>query len=434
MKRLLVVTADYYPYPSSNTNCYNPLLYILESEGWHIDIITRRHRKDIPYFEKESDTREVWRIDDRRTINTIRVNSLPQRNSNLFLKKIYCIYGYVSKAIYYLLFCFKHKEPRFSGWEKKKAEKKCMQLFELNQYEIILSISHPVITHEIIYKIIEKLKKSSVKCKWLIYEFDPFCYNEYLYGHNCYKKYFKKQVEFFEKCDGIILIPELYDFYQNTSFSVYKSKMYSIGFPNMKSVEIEKSNIKKFNLSNNVINCIYAGALTENLRDPQYAFKVFKECSENLLHWTIFSGSRLNFIKNDINQLDHIITVCPPVNQDTIFYFMKNSDILVNIGNSVAFQTPGKIFEYMALGKPIIHFSKIDNDPCLKYFKNYPMLLIINEKEAEPKQHAKKIEEFCIKYKGKQLSFEEVSNYIPELVSENITKQFTDLINNLASK
>ena len=76
---------------------------------------------------------------------------------------------------------------------------------------------------------------------------------------------------------------------------------------------------------------------------------------------------------------------------------LMNSDILVNIGNTVEFQIPGKIFEYMSTGKPIVHFSKLPEDPALKYLQKYPRVLIIKEWEGNDEQMVNHLEVFCNK-------------------------------------
>jgi hypothetical protein len=60
--------------------------------------------------------------------------------------------------------------------------------------------------------------------------------------------------------------------------------------------------------------------------------------------------------------------------------------IFWSIRNSVEFQIPGKIFEYMSTGKPILHFSKFSEDPAITYLKRYPKALIINEWERNIKE------------------------------------------------
>lgn len=427
LKRLLVITADYYPYPSSNTNCLEPLLFALEKDGWKIDIVTRRMREDSLCFEHPYPNRRVYRMDDIRTMHTIKVNervaNAKGRKIQSFLKGI----SFISKAFYYAKYCLKTKEPRFAGWNRNAVLEKCRALMNENKYTAILSVSHPVITHELAMQL---KKTSDDSVLWFLYEFDPFCYNEVLYGKNCCEKLEKEQHQLFSACDGIFLTKELYDFYQQTPFSSYREKMFAIPFSNMKRIEIDDHvHCDAVDFDEEYINCVFGGALLEDIRNPVYAINVFGSLTEEKVRLNLLSGSNVDFLTDALKQAKTAVRLYPPQPREEAYEVMLRGDILVNFGNTVVFQIPGKIFEYMAMGKPIIHFQKIKEDPCLKYLKNYPMVLIINEQENNIEKHGKMIADFCIKYKGQRLTYEEVSSFISEYTSEKVSSGFVDRMN-----
>ncbi|MFK2878778.1 glycosyltransferase [Rhodanobacter hydrolyticus] len=47
-----------------------------------------------------------------------------------------------------------------------------------------------------------------------------------------------------------------------------------------------------------------------------------------------------------------------------VLELQQQCDVLVNIGNALAAQTPGKLFEYLGSGKPILHCYSVDDDPA----------------------------------------------------------------------
>ena len=146
------------------------------------------------------------------------------------------------------------------------------------------------------------------------------------------------------------------------------------------------------------------------------------------------TGYPIEDLLHKMDDPNKVITVHGLQNRDTSYDTMLRADILVSIGNAVSFQTPGKIFEYMSMGKPIIHFQKIDQDPCLKYLQDYPMVLIIDERENDAEEHAQRIIEFAEKYRGKNLTFEEVAECIPQYTSKNITTSFVSAVNKLVNE
>ncbi|MDO1527644.1 glycosyltransferase [Fulvimonas sp. R45] len=47
-----------------------------------------------------------------------------------------------------------------------------------------------------------------------------------------------------------------------------------------------------------------------------------------------------------------------------VLELQRRCDVLVNIGNALAAQTPGKLFEYLGSGKPILHCYSEESDPA----------------------------------------------------------------------
>ena len=428
MKTILIITADYYPYPSSVTNCFEPFLQSLAKAGWDIDIVTRRIGNEVPLHEAKIGNRTIYRIDDPKTINTRKVNKLTTRFNNRFLQMLMKVWAFFSKSVFYMVFSFLRLEPRFGGWNKRKVLELCKKLNEQREYDIVMSVSYPVIAHQIAYNMIKTIEAPP---KWIWIEFDPFSHLEYIYGKNSFKRLLPLQLEYYKSCDRIVTTNNLFSLYSNQDeFKQFLNKMTPLSYANMKEIYVNEKNAADINTPKNKINCVYAGALKQSVRNPSYAIRVFSKLYEKV-HLTMMSGSRLGFIEGDLKEAEEAVTMYPPQTRDTAYLAMMRADILINIGNLVSFQTPGKIFEYMAMGKPIIHFSSIENDSCLEYFKNYPMVLIIKQYEKDIEQHRQEVLSFCKKYAGTTLPFSEVKKAMPELVSENITKEFMAVIDNV---
>lgn len=47
-----------------------------------------------------------------------------------------------------------------------------------------------------------------------------------------------------------------------------------------------------------------------------------------------------------------------------VLELQQDCDILLNIGNALSAQTPGKLYEYLGSGKPILHCFSVDGDPA----------------------------------------------------------------------
>jgi hypothetical protein len=74
---------------------------------------------------------------------------------------------------------------------------------------------------------------------------------------------------------------------------------------------------------------------------------------------------------------------------------MRESDVLVNIGNTSRNQLPSKVVEYAALGKPVINIAQIEGDSSTEFFGDYPKALSLMSDSDEPSaQQIKRAEEF----------------------------------------
>ena len=62
---------------------------------------------------------------------------------------------------------------------------------------------------------------------------------------------------------------------------------------------------------------------------------------------------------------------------------VNSSHCLLSIGNKNPNQIPSKVVEYLATGKPIIHFTEIDDDPVISLSNEFDNLLTINKDNTE---------------------------------------------------
>ncbi|MFN0015250.1 MAG: glycosyltransferase [Saprospiraceae bacterium] len=61
---------------------------------------------------------------------------------------------------------------------------------------------------------------------------------------------------------------------------------------------------------------------------------------------------------------------------------MRQMNVLVNIGNTTDYQLPSKVVEYLATGKPVLHFSYVERDPFIDFWGNTPGLLTLRVRDG----------------------------------------------------
>lgn len=199
MKRVLIIHGNYSPNPSSVANCMEPLIKRM-SEIYNVDIITDRKRIDIPEYESQ-DNIGIYRVDDYRIMNTVYSNELNKINSSKLLKIITSLFTKTLKTLYYIRYVLFAKEKGTGGWEVNRIYQKYCELSDTYEYDFVISVSQPFQSHYVAEKIKDK-KGDNIK--WIVFEFDPFSFNDELKAnHRLRKKMYIDEKRILEKCDSI---------------------------------------------------------------------------------------------------------------------------------------------------------------------------------------------------------------------------------------
>lgn len=124
---------------------------------------------------------------------------------------------------------------------------------------------------------------------------------------------------------------------------------------------------------------LFAGSMPRNIRDPKYLLELFRSMAQP--HWRLWFVGPSDFesLIDEAAAADSRIRRIGRVSHSQAQSYMATADYLVNIGNTLAYMVPSKIFEYMSFGKPVISTVKIPNDPCQPYLKLYDRALILDE-------------------------------------------------------
>lgn len=426
MKRILIIMGNHSPAPSSVSNCAAPIISKL-SERFDIDIIT--DRKSIQFEEYESKEKiNIYRIDDYRYMNTEAMNAAKSIKSKGLTHAFALLLTALLKLIYYLRYCIFTLEKGTGGWDAGMSVKKCIELHEKKNYSAVISFSLPYKCHYIAEKFI---KTQNDKIRWFVFQFDPFSYNDEIKMNFILRNKLKHdEMRIFNKCDKIFLTPELFKFYQNTPFNCFFDKTISVPFVNIKPIEYDTKSIKETKLDQSKFNCIFIGRLYKKIRNPGFALRVFLQMKNDIVFTLVTNytpeETGIAGIKTNLR-----IVFYPLQRRAVALDMLMKSDILVNIGNTVEFQVPGKIFEYMSTGKPIIHFSKSINDPSLRYFEKYPWVFILNEWEPITPELIDNLSVFCHENRGRKMEFDTVSKLLAEFDSEDVVTKFADTLEDI---
>ena len=96
------------------------------------------------------------------------------------------------------------------------------------------------------------------------------------------------------------------------------------------------------------------------------------------MYWYINSDSENIIKQNRFDSNKH--TFKSQVPRDEALKLMTESlHCLVSVGNLNPNQIPSKVIEYVATGKPVIHFAEISDDPVFEISKEFSNLFVITK-------------------------------------------------------
>lgn len=384
MKSVLFILDKFYPYNTAIVNCLNAIFEELKKENININVLTYRQNKCDKQYEFLNG------------INIYRVNDYYNMSNNKFLK---------------LTFWRLYRKIFFTNDIIKIGK----EIILRNKVNCVISCSYPFVTAQYALKL---TRKNDIL--FIAYQFDPHSNNMILDKKNKNKR-LKEEIETFSYVDKIFLPPENYEENMKTELKVLKDKYYPIDFA------LIKNNIANKPKKGKKIIFTFTGTFYENIRTPNDMLEFFKNIDMDYeLH--------LYYIAE--KTIDDVLLEYKKVFKDKLVLFnnkskkecdeaLKNSNIIVNIGNRIANQTPSKVFEYISMGKPIINFYNIENDTSKKVLKNYP--LVLNIKNDYTKEDIEKFNNFVLKNKDRVLTFEEIKEKYK--TAEDIAKEFIREVN-----
>jgi glycosyltransferase involved in cell wall biosynthesis len=191
------------------------------------------------------------------------------------------------------------------------------------------------------------------------------------------------------------------------------------------------SKVCRYILDSEKINLVYAGSIPYPLRNPEFILKIFENLScENAVLTFIGTNNCPSIFKTAQEKLSENLNVIGKLPRESVLKILQQADFLINIGNNNASMVPSKIFEYMAMGKPIISTYPIDNEPCTPYLKQYPLALLLDEREQDVQKTVEQVYEFLQNCKGRNMDYEELK----DVFYNNTPKAFIEIIDGLFLK
>jgi len=399
-KKILIVSHQYLPHLSPRTTRWKLLINELIKRGHKVTILTGTY----PDFDHNN--LNVIYLGNKNNINI--VSNLREKSKNIESKKL------MTKLFYNIL----KKIYRFIINNLAWPDYSMFWLYQIyknrnnisRDFDVIISVSLPFSSHIGAYIINKNEKKH-----WIMDIGDPFTLkinapenNQFFYS-NLNKRYEKK---LYSLADTILFTHK--DALKNHKifFDLPDDKLL-IANPISNFDENLFNNSLNYNYSTRPIQISYFGIFTKGVRTPESFLKLVADKDEYEFSWYVNKDSEKIVKSCDIDENKHSFN--SQVSREEAQKLMTNSaHCLLSIGNKNPNQIPSKVIEYLATGKPIIHFTEINHDPVISLSSDFENLIICNEnnifeqlnylhKEIFPNISEFNIEKFNEKYTAKSI-------------------------------
>ncbi|MFC1675825.1 glycosyltransferase [Planctomycetota bacterium] len=396
--KLLLITYDYEPIISPRAFRWSSIAKHWAEKAHNIDVVCAWR----PGLTKKQDygNIRVYRVGPslmqvlkNRMNGSYAIPEMPSEksgNSSFFMRLrplIKQIYDHTWKKIYW---------PDFACLWYFPATRKAKQLLKNQNYDALISVSHPFTGHLIGLA----LKKRYPEMKWLVDIGDPFCFLDRTSPNN--RNLFRKlnysvEQKIFNLADQIVVTTGSTRDEYSKIFSDSQQKNHVI--PPM--ISSTNQNIERSVLSDDIKNkLVFIGTLYKSIRNPDFLLKLFvsllqKQPEENLeLHfWGNTSECGDCFDKYQ-GLLNNKIFLHGTVGHEKIPQIMNEAKVLVNIGNDTLYQLPSKVVEYAHSGRPILNIVKTFEDSSVDFFKPYPAILNLVDDNNVFSERVEKLNQF----------------------------------------
>ena len=368
-KKILIVSHQFLPFVSPRTTRWSLLVDELIKKGNEVTVLTGTAPEEL---KKNYEVLYFGNKQFSSNIKKVRKDS--QDSSNNYLKKI--IYS-ILKTIYRFLFKTFSWPDYAMFWaftifkNRKRIE---------NKFDIIISVSLPFTSHLCAY-----ILQKRISADWYMDIGDPFSLknnspenNRIIYSY--LNKYYEKK--FYQNASKIIFThDEVAELHQN-KFNIDRTKIV-IGYPIALLDEKRIKNSLTFDYEDTPLKIGYFGAFTKSVREPNnYIISIANSLNDEIKHeWYINKESKKYFTSIKNISSHQFLDILP--REVALEVMVSKMHVLLSIGNFNKYQMPSKVIEYISLGKPVLHFAEIPDDPLYNFNDLFDNLKIINSKTTK---------------------------------------------------
>lgn len=366
MQKILFLLDELPPTKSANGICVNKVIEALHTDGYTTSCI-------------------CWKAEGQYSTE---IHLIPEKPWKLKVDK-YSSGGIISRAWFQTLrVAYKMKRifllpiwPVDSCKTVNDFYKTASKLIDQEDISLVVAVNYP---GETLLAMKQLKRHYKEKIKTVMYPLDVSYVNPYCGGvEQVISSFFCPR--FMKSCskyaDAVLELENAQDMFNRIYSEKEQSKFILCGIPLLGSI-----NRTEKGRTSDEIHFVYTGTLQRNVRDPGIAFSVLHRIANmsdkrivldlygqvDSQSWNLYKSGNygFEFVNHGWIQ-ENELSIC-----------LQKADVLINLGNMESHLIPSKLFKYMAMGKPIVHFCLTKKDPCISYLKQYGNARIIYSIES----------------------------------------------------
>lgn len=420
--KIVFLTSSYYPYFSAIGKCILNIVNELEKEH-EVVVISNM---DITGLKSDEiyKNHKVKRIRTKNMILRDNLQNSEQQNKISIIAK--SIELNILRSFEYFRTIFQKETIDY-----RLVNKYLTGLSELDNVDLIVPTCYPF--ESIIAA--ENYKNANPNSKLIPFLFDKYSDSPTLHRNLInkiikYKRHTMLENKMIQNSDKVLYVDSWIN-KMSKDFSRYSKKSVHVEHP---LIVKDYSKYKKNEKKTDFIDITYTGVLDKKVRPPIKTLEIMGrmiEVNDRFRFHFYILGNSTSIVNAYQKKYPNNIFNHGYVESHVAHEKLQNSNLLLSIGNTDTSLIPSKIFEYMSLGKPIIHFFNSNNDRVNSILNEYGLSKIVNQSSLITSKEVESLNKYCESNKNKSISFNEVHEIFYKATPEYIS---TILINNLTDK
>lgn len=254
------------------------------------------------------------------------------------------------------------------------ARREAFRLLRSRPYDGVISVSVPFTSHLVGIC----LKKNIPDIPWIVDIGDPFSFLRDVRVNNfaLYERLnFSCERKVLDKADAITVTTQSTMCEYIKYFPTCSGKIRVI--PPLFSISEDYRGDDPASSDGDKIRLVFVGTLYHAIRNPRCLLSLFTRLLQSEL------GDRLEMhIFGSVNDCGDLfdpyeslignkIFLHGTVERRVVYRAMRESNVLVNIGNTTSYQLPSKVVEYASTRKPVLNIVKFGEDSSADFFSSY---------------------------------------------------------------